>query len=402
MPAVENVATNTSEKPSPEELLARARAMAPMLVERARECEQLGRLPDATNQAFEEAGFYRISKPALYGGYEYLPTVLYRVVVEISKACPSSGWCLAVFGIHHWMLGVCDPRITEDILGQDHNTRFSTSLAPTGQAEKVDGGYILNGRWSWASGCDHAGWVMPGAVTENDAGEQELIAFFVPKSDFEIDQSSWDTSGMRGTGSKTVVIENAFVPDHRRYFVGRSTAMADPGREKFTADAYKLSFGVAFCYALASVAKGIADGALEHSTEYLRTRKSAYDGGAYIEDPATQSMLGEVHSIIGGLTMKMEQDFDEMEKLIREEGKIPLARRMEYRWHTAEISRIARNAVNLLVQGGGGSSFMNTNPLQRYFRDINCIVNHRIINYEEAVSSYGYYLLTGENNILFV
>ena len=397
-----SASSKATDKPSPEELLARAKAMVPVLAERAYECEKLGRLPDATNQAFEDEGFYRICRPALYGGYEYLPTHLYRVVIELAKGCPSSAWVLAVFGIHHWMTGVCDPRITEDILGEDNTTRFSTSLAPTGQAEKVDGGYILNGRWSWATGCDHARWVMPGAVTENDAGKKELIAFFVPRSDFEIDQDSWDTAGMRGTGSKTVVIKDAFVPDYRRHFVALSNDMKDPGRAKFTADAYKVSFGIAFSYCLAAVAIGAADGALEYCIEYARKRISAYDGRPYSGMTATQRSLGEVQSMVDGLHLKMNQDFKEMEDYIREDGRVPMERRALHRWHTAEISRMAKDAINLLVQSGGGSPFMNSNPLQRYFRDVNCIVNHRIVQYDEAAANYGYFLLTGESNAFLV
>ena len=384
--------------PTEEELIKRARDLAPMLIERAEECENLGRMPDATNKAFEDAGFYRILQPKLYGGYEHFPSVFYNVLMELSKSCPSSGWNVAVLGIHNWMMGIVDPRISEDILGEDSNTRFSTSLAPTGEAKKVDGGYILNGRWSWASACDHVSWVMPGAITENDEGGQELIAFFVPSEDFEIDHDSWQTAGMRGTGSKTVEIKNAFVPDHRRFFIDKSSAMEDPGRAKFTSDSYKVSFGTAFSYALASVTIGIADGALEYSIERFREKQHAYDLAAYETDLPTQSMLAEVHSMLDGVHLKMDRDMKEMRESIRNDGAIPMEKRVLYRWHTAALPRIARDAVNMLVGSSGGSAFMSSNRLQRYFRDINCIANHRFISHNEGSACFGYHMLTGENN----
>ncbi len=384
--------------PTPEELLERARALVPVLAERAEECEKLGRLPDASIKAFEDAGFYRILQPSKYGGYEHLPSALYRVLMELAKGCPSSAWNLAVLGIHNWALGLSDPRIAEDILGEDSNARFSSCYAPFGEAEKVEGGYILKGSWPWCSACDHSTWMVIGAIAENDAGKQEWMSFFVPRMDYEIDQSSWDTSAMRGTGSKNIVVDHAFVPDHRRYFIGRSTAMADPGRATFTADTYKVSFGVAFSYTLASVSLGIADGAIEYAINYLRNRKSAYDGSAYINDPTTQKMLAQAYSAVDGLHLKMDRDLAEMEAYLKSGEEIPMDRRMFYRWHTTEIPRMAKDAVNLLIEGCGGSSFMNASPLQRYFRDINCISNHQVVNYEMGASSFGYNLLTGENN----
>ena len=390
----------SSNKPSPEELLARAKAMAPALAARAQECEKLGRLPDETNQAFWDAGFYRICQPAIYGGYEYHPPVMYRVVMEVAKACPSSAWVLAVLCIHQWLIGLCEPRVTEEILGEDTTTQFSTSVNPTGTAKKVDGGYILNGRWSWATGVDFASWMLPGAIAENDQGEMELITFFVPESDYEIDHESWDTNGMSGTGSKTVVIKDAFVPDYRRYFLSKAVAMEDPGREKFTADAYKLPFAVAFSFCISAVAVGAAEGALEYCTNYLRERKSAYDGAAFQGMITTQIRMGEMKSVVDDLRLKMETDFAEMEHYTREEGGLPMDVRLRQRWHTSEIPRIAKNAINLLVEGCGGSPFADDNPLQRYFRDINCIVNHRIVNYDEGAAAYGHYLLTGETNAL--
>lgn len=397
MATTQSIELKPEDIPTPEELLERARAFAPMLIEGAEACEQLGRMPDATNQAFEDAGFYRILQPARYGGYEYFPSVFYRVVMEVSKSCPSSGWNVAVLGIHNWMMGVVDPRISHDILGEDRNTRFSTSLAPTGKAEKIKGGYILNGRWSWASGVDHVSWVMPGAIAENDEGEQELIAFFVPRKDYEIDHDSWQTAGMRGTGSKTVVIKDAFVPDHRRFFIALSTQLGDPGRAIYTSDTYKLSFATAFSYALAAVAMGIADGALEYSIESLRERKQAYDLAAYQDDPLIQSKLAEVYSIVDGLHLKMDRDLAEMQDFLRKDGEIPLERRVAHRWHTAEIPHMARKAVNMLIENSGGSAFMSSNRMQRYFRDINCISNHRFISFNEGSSCLGYYMLTGAN-----
>ena len=151
-------------QPSQEELIQRARALVPVLAERAQACEDGRRLPDDTLRDFHEAGFYNISKPKAHGGYELSPEVLFSVAMEIAHGCPSSAWCLCLIGVHNWEPGLMDPQAAQDLWGEDPTALYSSSYAPFGKVEQVDGGYNLSGRWEWSSGSNHCNWVMLGGM----------------------------------------------------------------------------------------------------------------------------------------------------------------------------------------------------------------------------------------------
>ncbi|MBK8957901.1 MAG: acyl-CoA dehydrogenase family protein [Proteobacteria bacterium] len=131
--------------PAGDELRRRAQALVPERRERAADCERGASVPAATIAAFEDAGFFRILQPALYGGYEMWPTEFFEVVTILARGCPSSAWVLSVLGIHNWEAGLIDPAVAEALWRDDPDVRFSSSYAPFGKARRVAGGYRLEG-----------------------------------------------------------------------------------------------------------------------------------------------------------------------------------------------------------------------------------------------------------------
>ncbi len=187
---------------TPEEYLNRARALLPAIRERAPYMEQLRRLPDETFKEFQEAGLFRAIQPKRYGGYELDPGVFFQAGVEIGTVCGSSAWCLTVVGVHNWQLGLFPPQAQEDVWHEDTSLQISSSLAPTGTVERVDGGFLLRGRWSFSSGCDFCQWAVLGGIvppTQEDA-PPDVRSFLVPRSDYIIDDN-WHVMGLCGTGS---------------------------------------------------------------------------------------------------------------------------------------------------------------------------------------------------------
>src|SRR5215469_14237054 len=134
---------------TPGEYLGRVRALLPAVRERAAQAERLRRLPDETFADFQEAGLFRALQPKHYGGYELDPDVFYRAVTEVGTACGSSAWILGVIGVHNWHLAIFPPQAQEDVWGEDSSVQLSTSLAPTGTVERVEGGFRISGRWSF-------------------------------------------------------------------------------------------------------------------------------------------------------------------------------------------------------------------------------------------------------------
>src|ERR1051326_3988298 len=142
---------------TPAQMIARACEMVPALRERQAECEALGRIPQETNDEFVSAGFYRILQPRRFGGYEFDLGTFARVMMEVSRGCPSSGWVLALTAGHAIMLSAFFPEEAQiDVYGVDGEFRGPSRTPPRVIARPVEGGYILNGEWDYVSGCDIA------------------------------------------------------------------------------------------------------------------------------------------------------------------------------------------------------------------------------------------------------
>ena len=148
-------ATEIDRIPSHDELVARAKALIPVLKERAAHCEALRRLPDETLTDFHEAGFFKMLQPRRWGGYESHPNTFFDVQIAIASACPSSAWVFGVVAVHNWQLALFDDQAQEDVWADDPSVLISSSYAPTGQVRRVEGGFRISGRWSFSSGCDH-------------------------------------------------------------------------------------------------------------------------------------------------------------------------------------------------------------------------------------------------------
>src|SRR5690242_6484354 len=196
------------------DLLDRARSMAPALRERAFAAENARRVPEETMRELKQAGLFRALQPKAYGGFEIDPQVFLEIGMIIGSASPSTGWVYSVVGVHNWQLALMPKQAQDDVWGEDQDTLISSSYTPRGQIEIVDGGYRVNGRWSFSSGCDHSQWVILGGVATEPDGTIRRLCFLLPRSDYRIDDV-WHVIGLRATGSNDIVVEDAFVPEYR-------------------------------------------------------------------------------------------------------------------------------------------------------------------------------------------
>src|SRR3989440_13063863 len=188
---------NTQADRATQAVVAGVTELLPVLRQRAQEAEDARMVPAESVKALAETGFFRLLQPKSAGGLEADPVTFFTAVRLIASACGSTGWVSSVVGVHPWQLALFPPQAQEDVWGADPGTRMSSSYAPTGKAKLVDGGYELNGRWSFSSGCDHATWVLLGGIVTNDDGQPvDFCTFLVPAADYVIDDV-WDTVGLR-------------------------------------------------------------------------------------------------------------------------------------------------------------------------------------------------------------
>jgi 3-hydroxy-9,10-secoandrosta-1,3,5(10)-triene-9,17-dione monooxygenase len=375
---------------TPEAYIDRVRALLPALRERAPYAEQLRRLPDETFIEFQDAGLFRALQPKRYGGYELDPGTLYKAVMEVGTVCGSSAWILGVIGVHNWHLAIFPAQAQQDVWGADTSLQLSTSLAPTGTVGRVDGGYRLEGRWSFSSGCDFCRWaVLGGIVPPGDSGQgPDARVFLVPRRDYEIDDN-WHVTGLCGTGSKDLVVNDAFVPEYRTHSYLDAFHLRHPGTAVNDAPLYRLPFGLIFPNGIAAPAIGVALGTLEAFREQSRARVNLRDQSRLVEDPFIQYRLAEAAAEVSAARDRLLDNFAEMMRLVRAGEEIPLSARARYRWDAGKAIDWSVQAVDRLFEASGGRGIFLNNPIQRAWRDVHAMRAHAGNNPERAAAVFG-------------
>ena len=364
--------------------------LLPVLRQRAQEAEDGRVVPAESVKSLAETGFFRLLQPRSAGGLEADPVAFFTAVRLIASACGSTGWVASVLGAHPWQLALFPPQAQQDVWGADPATRMSSSYAPTGKARKVDGGYLLDGRWSFSSGCDHASWVLLGGIVTNDEGQPvDFCTFLLPASDYAIDDV-WDTVGLRGTGSNDIVVGDAFVPAHRALSFTHVTRGACPGQELNAGALYRIPFGSVFSYAITAPVIGMATGAYAAHVDYQRGRvRASYVGQKSADDPFAQVRIAEAAALIDAAWLALERDMTELMAHANAAEKIPLPLRLRVRRDQVTGTGQAIRAVDLLFENSGGRALKLGTPIQRFWRDAHAGRVHAINDPERALSMFG-------------
>jgi 3-hydroxy-9,10-secoandrosta-1,3,5(10)-triene-9,17-dione monooxygenase len=386
-----------------EGLVRRARELAPVVAERVGEADALRRIPDATIADFHEAGFFRMLQPSRWGGYEVDPKTFFDVQATVAAACPSSAWVLGVVGVHGWQLALFPEEAQAEVWGEDARTLISSSYAPTGKVVRADGGYRIGGRWSFSSGCDHCGWVFLGGMIppEVEGGAPEMRTFLLPRRDYRIDDN-WHVAGLKGTGSKDIVVEDAFVPEHRTHRFVDGFKRRSPGNAVNPAPLYRLPFGQVFVRSVSTSAIGIAQGALDAFRAAAAKRIAAGDGSKVAEEAAVQLVCTNAAAAVDESRAILHRDMDEMMALARAGADIPLERRLRFRHASAAtVVRCAATVDDLFAQSGGRAIFLGS-PMLRYFLDVHAARAHYANNPDKPGRNFGGVLLGHKNQDFFL
>lgn len=364
--------------------------LLPVLRERAQEAEDARSVPAESIKALAETGFFRMLQPARFGGMEADPVTFYQVVRMIASACGSTGWVASVIGVHAWQLALFPAAAQDEVWGDDPATRMSSSYAPTGQAQLTEGGYKLTGRWSFSSGCVHATWVLLGAiVTDADKNPIDFKTFLLPISDYQIDDV-WDTVGLRGTGSNDIVVDGAFVPEHRSLSFADVTKCVCPGQDVNPGPLYKVPFGSVFSCTITTPIIGMAAGAYDAHVAYQRDRIStAYLGQKMAEDSFAQVRVARAAAEIDAAWLALEHNMVELMGHARVGQSIPIPLRLRIRRDQVLGTERSVSAVDMLFENSGGRALRNGAAIQRFWRDVHAGRAHAINDPERALSMFG-------------
>ncbi|MFD9548126.1 acyl-CoA dehydrogenase family protein [Nocardia salmonicida] len=372
-------------------------AIADQLREQAPEAERLGQLPDATAQLLKAAGPIRLLQPKKYSGYEAHPREFAETVMATAALDPASGWIAGIVGVHPWQLAFADPKVQDEVWADDHDTWMASPYAPTGIARPVDGGYIFNGRWQFSSGTDHCDWIFLGAMLGDTEGKMALpptmLHMILPRQDYQIVEDSWNVVGLKGTGSKDIIVKDAFVPDYRVMngdHVIDGTAQKEYG---VTETLYKMPWSTMFPLGISSAVVGIAEGALAAHLDYQRDRVGA-QGTAVKDDPYVLFAIGEAAADINAARQELLANADMIFDAVDAGKEIGFAERAAVRRTQVRAAWRAVTAVDQIFARSGGNAMRIDKPLQRYWRDAHVGLAHAIhvpstVYHASAVSSLG-------------
>lgn len=394
---------NAPQKTQAEQLYQAARDMVPALRSREKETAALGHLPEATVQAMQEAGFFRIMQPARYGGFEMDPEVFFKTQMTLAEGCMSTAWVLGVVAIHNWQLALFDDRAQQDVWGEDDSTLISSSYMPVGKVEHVEGGYKLSGHWGFSSGSKHCDWAFLGAMVppKNPGDAPDYRTFLVPRSDYEI-VDNWNVSGLEGTGSHDITVKDAFVPEYRTHRSVHGFECNSPGNEVNDHYIFRMPFGQIFVRAVSSSSIGCLKGVIDSYVQVNKERVGLNDGNKVAQDPDARMALAECITAVDECQTIMFRNFDKMVEAARDGVELDIEDRIKMRFDAALVSRKCTDAINLMFNACGAQGIFRDHPLNRAWLDINAGRQHVANNPFKFGRNVGAVMMGADNEDFFL
>ena len=390
-----SLAISTNHVPKPksrdaagDKLLADLQAMVPDLRARAGQAEADGRLPDETISDLVEADAFRAVVPKRYGGlelpYPYIPQI-FRV---LGRGCSSTSWCMGFLIYHNFQFAHFPLQAQDEVWGQRGYTMAPGQVMPAGKARKADGGYVLSGRWGYATGILHGDWMLLSAPTESDDGTIDVRRFYVPVANCTV-LDTWDVMAMKATGSHDVTLEDEFVPEHR------SIAVADL-RER-TAEGLKHNEGPLWRMPLLSFMTlgatgpfiGAVEGLLEIVTDVLKTKVGAYSGEEQLGLMSQHIRIARLAMEIDATVRLWEGHTEDLWDQVERGEDVSRERRQEIRAVTSHVAKCCANIAAELAGCAGSRSYFTDSPIQRFHRDMASLSTHAAFEYDHTANLYG-------------
>ncbi|MGN7247454.1 acyl-CoA dehydrogenase family protein [Janibacter anophelis] len=367
--------TSQMTKTSP---LEHIRAHAETLRTEAAPSDELGRLTDTTVKILRDSGVMRLYAPTEYGGAEAHPVEFMEAAMEVGQSSPPAGWVTGVVGVHPWEIAMMDPRLQEEIWGQDHDVWTASPYAPFGVGRPVDGGYLFTGQWPYSTGTDASDWVILGGMVGDADGTPltppQVRHFVIPRKDYEIVEDSWNVMGLKGTGSKDVRMKDVFVPDYRTVGAAEMNAGAYEDRQPGKT-LYRLKFPVVFSAAINSGTQGIAEGALRVFHDYVLERVSA-DQRVAKQDPVLMHVYAEAAADIAASRTVLLNDMKEIFDFVDAGGELTMTERVRVRRNGVRAVRRSVDAIDRLYKIAGSQSIHERHPNERFWRDMQAGMSH--------------------------
>ena len=368
---------------TPEELIARAAALRPLLRAQQAEADLRGYYTDEVHQAFLDGGFYRVVQPRMFGGYEFDYPTFIRVIMELSRGHPSTGWCYTLATSHVFLLAAHWPAEAQaELIGPDGDIRICQRASPAGTIERVAGGYVVNGVFGFCSGSPVCTHFVGSSMLQDGDGPPRAVNFIAPRAKIEIlDDWGGDSSlGMQGSGSNSIRLDGVFIPEH--HVVSADVMMSSlpfnngtPGTRLHGNPMYLGVGGGAFLTEFGAVTTGTARAALEEYERLMRvTPMPRVPGSTRERDPEALRVLGRAMNMTDAaeaITLAAVQGYmDQCARWARDGTPITTEDTMKLWGMSQEACKLACGAVDMMFETAGARAALEGQRMQRYFRDI--------------------------------
>jgi 3-hydroxy-9,10-secoandrosta-1,3,5(10)-triene-9,17-dione monooxygenase len=381
------------------ELVTRARAMGPQLRATAAETEANRSVLKSNMRAVFDNQLVRFFQPKRHGGFELEWGAQFSIGRELAKYCPSTAWIVAVVGAHGCFLGRMPGAVQDEVWGPNQDQLIATaSVNRHGGAKPEKDGLRVSGQWGFSSGCDHAEWAMFAVHVDGEAAPTQIV---VPRTDWSI-ADTWHVAGMRGTGTKDLVLDDVFVPVSRTLPAGEWIAANPPGSKVNESYIYRVPFLPFVGMSLLGPLFGAAEGAYNDYCAITAERTGTMTGETVAENAPVQLRVAESAAELHAAEIIITEQI----AYLRDAGKngktIPATKQLENNRDRAFVAKLCVQSTERLVGMMGAMGIFEGNPVQRHHRDIAAMATQIGVNWDRNMLSYGRLALglpTGDSQV---
>jgi indole-3-acetate monooxygenase len=353
--------------------------LAPRISGRSTEIEKGRRVPLDLLGQLKSVGCFRMFTPKSHGGLEIdFPTSM-EIIEALAKADGSVGWVVMIGCETPMLLALMSPQRFNELYASGPDVIIGGGFAPRGQAVPQGEQYIVNGRWAFASGCQHAEWLFGNCVVLEDGKPKMGPAPGVPATRammFRPDRGAiidtWSVSGLRGTGSHDIAVENLAIATEDTFdiFGGKSTI---PGP----------CFAEPLLYAalhIGAVGLGIATRAVDEMLDLASTNKQRlYTQSSIANSQLFQYRIGHAETSVRAIRSLLRSEAESVWASACAERPLPPAERARIMASVTWSAHTAASVVDACYTAGGGTSPYESSPLQRCLRDIHTLTQHAAV-----------------------
>jgi len=378
-------------------LVAGASAVVPLIREHAEQTSEARRVVPEVMRALEEAELFKLFVPKRYGGHGANMATGVQTIAEVARGDGSTAWAVALLNVCTWFATTFSQDAQDEVFGQNPASKVCGIFTPASKSERVEGGYLISGRWPYSSGSFAADWATLGIALDVPEGEDPRALALVPAEAWTIDPT-WYVAGMKGSGSDTIVVEDHFVPDHRvqRFVDMREANYLTPHLDE--QNSYMAFIPVA-ALILVAPQLGLARHALERTRNSLPDKPVAYSVyRAAKKSPTHQLGVATAATKFHQAELLMQQACRDIDANAVARQLPTMEIRGRIRNDTGVIAELVKDGIDSLMTANGAGSFADANVLSRIWRDAEIAGRHAYVSPEVGKEVYGK-LLLGDDDL---